>query len=936
MYRQVYVAEQDVDYQRIVWRDDPTEPIRDYRMLRVTYGVAAASHLAVRSLHQSALDAIETHKEATVVIMRDFYMDDHLTGSFSVDNLMNLRNDVTIVLSNAGFELRKWATNCDELREKIPHASKQISHLLADGDEVRTLGIIWNTSDDCLSIAVNLTPLPAILTKRVFLSDSSKVFDPLGLIAPCTILSKIWLQRIWRADVDWDEPVPADVAEEWLSHRQQLPKLTALKLNRWIGTSEIVEHAEYHVFTDASQRAYAAVLYCRTQLPDGTFKVVPVAARAKVAPLKSTTLPRLELCAAHLGAKLVKQVQLSFGCNMKNLYAWTDSTITLAWLQSHPSRWSVFVANRVAAVQEVLAPECWRHVRSEHNPADCASRGLAPSNLLAHYLWWQGPSWLAENVDQWQHQATEDLELLTRRNSNISSELRATKSASHLTQTAEDWELLSRYHSYIKLKRITAYALRFVNNLRTTSSQRSTGALTSSEILHAENALVKYIQTNAFPKEITCCRLTKQIPLRSRLIRLQPFLDVDGILRVGGRIKRASVSTDVKHPIILPKNSSLAKLIISDIHRSTLHAGPQIMQTVLQRRFWVLGSRNLVRAIYHKCVKCKRINRRPLGQVMSDLPSSRLTSSRCFLHSAVDFAGPYFIKFSRGRGAKSCKAYICSFICMSTGAMHLELVGDLSSPAFVAALSRFVNRRGYCQHVYSDNGTNFVGAERELYAAYRRCVRDEKLTSYLANMQITWHFNPPSAPHMGGYWEVGVKRVKYHLKRALGSSLLTYEELATLLTEVEACVNSRPLYWHSASADDLEILTPGHFLIGEPIKALPEPDTENFSGTLHQRWQAISAMRQHFWSRWRNEYVVNLQQRVKWFRPSSNLKEDDVVIIHDSNSPPTKWRLGRVTQCHPGADGLVRVVKLKTADGELVRPIAKLTLLPTQNDIFTL
>ncbi|XP_036347099.1 uncharacterized protein LOC118756443 [Rhagoletis pomonella] len=272
MYRQVYVAEQDVDYQRIVWRDDPTEPIRDYRMLRVTYGVAAASHLAVRSLHQSALDAIETHKEATVVIMRDFYMDDLLTGSFSVDNLMKLRNDVTIVLSNAGFELRKWATNCDELREKIPHASKQISHLLADGDEVRTLGIIWNTSDDCLSIAVNLTPLPAILTKRVFLSDSSKVFDPLGLIAPCTILSKIWLQRIWRADVDWDEPVPADVAEGWLSHRQQLPKLTALKLNRWIGTSEIVEHAEYHVFTDASQRAYAAVLYCRTQLPDGTFK----------------------------------------------------------------------------------------------------------------------------------------------------------------------------------------------------------------------------------------------------------------------------------------------------------------------------------------------------------------------------------------------------------------------------------------------------------------------------------------------------------------------------------------------------------------------------------------------------------------------------------------------------------------------------------------
>ncbi|XP_017465261.1 PREDICTED: uncharacterized protein LOC108358442 [Rhagoletis zephyria] len=267
--------------------------------------------------------------------------------------------------------------------------------------------------------------------------------------------------------------------------------------------------------------------------------------------------------------------------------------------------------------------------------------------------------------------------------------------------------------------------------------------------------------------------------------------------------------------------------------------------------------------------------------------------------------------------------------------MHLELAGDLSSVAFIAAFKRFTNRRGYCQHIYSDNGTNFVGAERELRIAYERCISDDKLSSYFTDTHTTWHFNPPSAPHMGGYWEVGIKRVKYHLKRALNSTLLAYEEFSTVLTEVEACVNSRPICWISTNINDLEVLTPGHFLVGEPLKTLRDPDVEMFKGSLFQRWQLITSIRQHFWKRWRDEYLVNLQQRTKWFRSTPNLQKDDVVVIHDNNAPPTKWKLGRVLDSHPGTDDRVRVVSLKTAEGELLRPISKLTLLPTKTDIFT-
>ncbi|XP_054087607.1 uncharacterized protein LOC128922101 [Zeugodacus cucurbitae] len=331
MYRQVYVAKEDTDYQRIVWRSNPAEPVRDYRLVRVTYGIASASHLAIKSLHQAAINASNASKEVIEVIKSDFYMDDLLTGADTFHDLASLQKDVSNALSESGFELRKWATNCQRVKQLIPHASKQISHLLADGDQIRTLGTIWHTNHDCLSIAVNNDELPNALTKRTFLSDSSKVFDPLGLIAPCTIRSKIWLQTLWRSNVDWDEPVPSEVAKDWLAHHRELPQLSSIKLNRWLGTSK-TSHTEFHIFTDASEVAYAAALYCRTQSSDGTFKVVLVAAKTRVAPLKTTSLPRLELCAAHLGAKLLQQVQFSLNYTIDKLYAWTDSMVTLAWL----------------------------------------------------------------------------------------------------------------------------------------------------------------------------------------------------------------------------------------------------------------------------------------------------------------------------------------------------------------------------------------------------------------------------------------------------------------------------------------------------------------------------------------------------------------------------------------------------------------------------
>ncbi|XP_017466485.1 PREDICTED: uncharacterized protein LOC108359241 [Rhagoletis zephyria] len=366
-------------------------------MFRVKFGVAAASHLAIKALQQTAKEAVGRYDKAASVILRDFYVDDLLTGSSNIEELQVIQCDVSTVLGSGGFELRQWASNCPELTASIPNASKEISKYIAEDKKVHALGLIWNTKRDYLTFAVNLNePIP-LLSKRAYLSDSSVLFDPIVLLSPCTIKSKIWFQDLWRSNVDWDDPVPMPIAREWCHHREQLKLFSDLKLKRWTGIGAKGAYTQLHLFADASERAYAAVIYARTIQPCGEITVALASSKTKVAPLKVTTLPRLELCAANLAAKLAKTIMDSLPNQTYPMFAWPDPTITLAWLKAHQSRWTTFITNRVADTQEIVPAESWNHIRSEINPADCASRGLTPLELMEHRLWWNGPEFLSSS-----------------------------------------------------------------------------------------------------------------------------------------------------------------------------------------------------------------------------------------------------------------------------------------------------------------------------------------------------------------------------------------------------------------------------------------------------------------------------------------------------------------------------------------------------------
>ena len=322
---------------------------------------------------------------------------------------------------------------------------------------------------------------------------------------------------------------------------------------------------------------------------------------------------------------------------------------------------------------------------------------------------------------------------------------------------------------------------------------------------------------------------------------------------------------------------------------------------------------------------------------MGQLPAERVTPGTVFAKVGVDYAGPVLVKYGMIRKPTVVKAYICLFISLTVKAVHLEVVSNLTSEAFIAALRRFVARRGHPTLMWSDNGTNFVGADRELKEMYeflsQRNVQDT-IVSFCSSLSVEWKFIPEHSPHFGGLWEAAVKSTKKHLRRVMGDHKLTFEELSTVLTQIEACLNSRPLApLNTPDIDGIDVLTPGHFLIGRPLCALPDPSSSYSSVSLLKRWDLCQNLVRHFWQRWSSDYLTSINKYSKWKHPNRSIQSGDLVIVREDSPFPTKWPLGRVCQVYEGKDGLVRVAMIKTASGTYKRPVTKLALiLPVDED----
>ncbi|XP_024867312.1 uncharacterized protein LOC112451722 [Temnothorax curvispinosus] len=929
MYRQIIVHPEDRDHQRILWRSAVELLVRVLRLTTVTYGLKCSPWVAIRSLLQLAKDEGARFPRGAIALEDDRYVDDVVTGADTIDDAVAVQTELRELCTAGGFPLRKWAANSEDVLVGIPqeHRLKRVLHVW-ETDGHSTLGLRWHPTEDEFSFAIRPRAI-TVFTKRRVLSETARLFDPLGWLTPVVIRAKILIQSTWLKGLDWDAPLPSADAQQWGSFLEELPRLELVRVTRWLD-SGADSRVEIHGFADASERGYAAAVYLRVTR-NGSATLHLLMAKSKVAPIRQVSLARLELSAAALLTKLTRHARDTLRLSTAPIFLWSDARVTLYWIRGHASRWKTFVANRVSLIQRTLPEAQWRHVPGRENPADCASRGIAPSELIGHPLWWTGPPWLREDRTQWPAESDEipDAEMPERK--------AVVQAAVGRIDTEPD--TLLRFSSLHRLLRVTAWCLRW---RRTTSRTNDHGpddrapTLTPEELDAAHVLWLRMVQSLHYPEEIRAVTAGRTVPHRSPLAKLSPFLDDHGVLRVGGRLKHALIPDDERHPMIAPSESWLTRLLVESCHRRTLHGGVQLTLGTLRLRHWIPRGRAVVKRLLHRCVTCTRWRAATPQPPMGSLPRARVTPARPFQRTGVDYAGPIHIRTTKGRGHRAHKAFIAVFVCLVTKAVHLEVVSDYTTEAFLAALRRFTARRGLCSDIYSDCGTNFIGADRALKNLLRASSSDGRRIAHDASAHGTrWHFNPPAAPHFGGLWEAAVKSTKFHLRRVIGETTLTFEEMATFLAQVEACLNSRPLHALSDDPDDVSALTPGHFLIGAPLLAAPEPSLEERPDNSLSRWHLVQKMRDHFWQRWSRECIQHLASRPKWLTAEDVPEVGRLCLIRAEISPPNRWPLARIVKLHPGDDGVVRVVTVRTAASEFVRPLVKLVLLPGAADTTT-
>nr|CAI5839870.1 unnamed protein product [Callosobruchus analis] len=596
-------------------------------------------YFAMKCIKKLANDNKDIYPVACKIIDHDMYVDDLITGFNEIDQAITICNQIAKVLKSAAFSLRKWASNSETILAGLEETYDAFSILdLSKTDKIKTLGLQWSAQSDSLSYKVIEYHKAEPLTKRQLLSSIAKIFDPLGLVSPCIIKAKILIQQLWSLKLDWDATVPLELQEKWEVFQIQLSALNKLTIPRSVMCQDPVD-IEFHGFSDASLQAYSAVVYVRTTDCIGKTWVQLLCAKTKVAPVKALTIPRLELCGALILARLMKQVSDSFTCNFK-IYYWCDSQIVLHWLNTDANKLQTFVSNRVAQIQKLCEISQWSYINSKDNPADVASRGMYPKELSTCRIWWEGPTFLYGDVIWPCHFKPHQTDL---------PEIRKTV---NILTAIPTLSIFDRYSDLKKLRRVFGYCLRFIYNMLN-KTKRLSGPLTVLELENSMLHLTKIAQQDTFRAEISSITNDNSLSKKHRLSALNPFIDSDGLLRVGGRLKNSSLSFNQKHPILLDGKHVFTKMIFQLEHVKLHHAGAQLLLFSVRQNYWTTSGMNVAKLSVRKCIRCFRAKPKPASSIMADLPKQRVQVSRPFSITGIDYAGPVSLRDRKGRSYKT-------------------------------------------------------------------------------------------------------------------------------------------------------------------------------------------------------------------------------------------------------------------------------------------
>jgi hypothetical protein len=874
-FLQISVKKEDRDFLRFLWWEKGSEEIQEYRHCRVVFGVSSSPFLLAATVNYHLDHAPEEFDGTSQLLKKSLYVDNCVVSLETEEEVKRFIRESTLMMSQAQMDLRGWVWRSPQLD-------------LEKSELVSVLGLLWNLAEDTLGLDLRefKTEKEEKATKRMILSAAHRVFDPIGFTSPATLLPKMMLQEVWALKKPWDEEVPVEIKRKYASWLNQVNDLGKVQIPRKFLKKRYQEEAlSLHTFSDASLKAYAGCVFLRGEDAEGV-EVQLVMSKSRVAPMKKVTIPRLELLGCCIGTRLAVSAKEMLEMPNIRCYYWTDSSNALYWIRKNEN-WATFVYNRVQEIRKLSNPEDWRHISGDHNPADLPSRGCSPKKLVGSN-WWKGPDWLRSRENHW---PTSDIQpdmlvVMAEKKKNVVSHLS--------TENDAPW-YAGRFSSFRKCVRTLAWMKRW--KVSSEKSDTTMGELVYEEEEAAELLLLKLIQVDNF-------KVGDPV-----LKQLNAVKDTVGVWRIRTKILMRDDLDDFRCPILLPPDDDMVKLLIQDVHRRNNHCGTQVLMTMLREKFWIPKCRRVVKHVIHSCGRCRRFVKKNLNAVEAPLPEVRVRESTPFEVVGVDLGGPLYLKEKQ-------KSWFVIFTCAVFRAIHLELLTSLSTEAFLQALRRFIARRGRPYMIISDNGTNFEGASNAIEK-----LDWEKIAEFSTAQKIRWSFNPPSAPWWGGFWERMVGMVKVLLRRVLGRASLSYEELQTVLCDCEGVINSRPLCYVSEDVEDLIPLTPAMFL--HETRSWEVPDLDHLeSHGFGRRYAYRQKLRDDLRSRFRKEYLGALSYR--GVKRNQFVKVGDVVLIGSDNTRRLDWPLARILECIPGRDGIVRVVKMKTATGEFTRPIQRI------------
>ena len=939
---------EDRDCCRFLWFKDPSKPwdvdenLQIMRFAVVPFGISSSPFLLEATLHY-LLE--KENNEIASKIKSSLYVDNVISGTQTELEAIEFYEYSKPLMARWQMNLRQFTSNSEKLRNILPESDR------IKTEEPKVLGIPWNVKEDVLKMNAPTVKVNEheIMTKRTVLSVIASVYDPLGFASPLLLQAKLLLQKLFEDKYDWDDPISKELSDRWSAIEKELTKISQMYIHRHIECDSSTKF-ELHAFVDASGMGYATAVYLRT-IKGEIIGCHLILAKNRVAPKKKLTIPRLELLALYIGSISLDfcKKQLKLPSPLLDMYLWSDSQVVISWMKT-PKPLSTWVNNRVKRIKELGAKI--RYVPTDENPADHATRALKVGQLINHdHPWWRGPSFLklpnSEWPDKWRQFDFSPDEVQM-----VNSEVKGSGgviefcNAPTVTETENGYIAglfqFDRVSSLFKMQKVACFVLRFLK-VRVLSKLSSVNAAK----LHYTNELIKNVSTSGpltsddFTSAETLLDRQSQLEALSECIdalhknaknelvhQLRLYENEKGLLCCRGRLQLADGADS---PVLLPRNHPYTKMIIMFAHRKVFHSGVQQTLITVRERYWLVCGKVQVKMIIRPCTICKRIGGGPYRlPEMPQLPVERVHQEPPFANTAIDYFGPITVKCEEGMK----KVWVCLFTCLIVRAVHLELVPDFSATSFINALRRFIARRGFPKLILSDNGSQMMLAKKLLESEHINLPdEDPEFLMYCARNRIKWHCITPLSPFKGGVYERMVAICKKSLKGALGRKLLSFEQLRTILTEVEAVVNTRPITFVYSDSDSFQVLRPSDFLAphrdnGPPLfEENMEPEYCEFQSNTQQlteRWKKNALMLDKLWALWQTEYLAMLRERSQNDHKQKKVlathmpRVNDIVLIHEDNMPRGAWRVGRIKELIHSADGLIRSAIVQLPKGKLL------------------